>query len=122
MKLMLLRCHFFWGVPCCEKLLAPHVLSLVEASSYATLAPSILQADTLIIVGMISNKQVPFLLDTWSRFAFPSRVIHFEGCEQGLHNYALLRDLRTVIDPDLVLNACHTDLVSLDHTLREVRR
>lgn len=122
MKFMLLRCHLFWGVPCCERLLAPHVLALVEASSYATLAPSILQADTLVIVGTISNKQIPLLLDTWSRFAFPSRVIHFEGCEQGLHNYALLRNLRTVIEPDLVYNACSTDLVSLNHALREVKR
>lgn len=118
---MKLHCHLFWGVPCCEKLLQPHIMALVEASSYATLAPSIVQADTLVIVGTISKKQIPFLLEAWSRFAFPSRVIHFIGCEQALHSYALLRDLQSIIVPDVVFNACHADLVALNHVLREVK-
>jgi|GEM_PF-6308622 len=119
---MKLHCHLFWGVPCCEKLLAPHILALVGASSYATLAPSILQADTLVIVGTVSHKQVPFLLEAWSRFAYPSRVIHFIGCEQALRSYALLRDLQSIIVPDLIFNACQSDLVSLNDALREVKR
>jgi len=113
--------HFFWGAPCCKRLKADRISKVLKEVTTFSFAQGILQADTLVVVGSVTYKQVPFLLDAWSRFALPAHMIHLAGCERAVRSYALLPDLKSILTPDLIINACSLDDSSLAKQLRDLQ-
>ena len=118
---MRLHCHLFWGVPCCDRLHAPRIVTMLKSVPHLSFAPSVLQADTLIVVGSISKKQAPFLIETWSCFPFPARSIHLSGCDKAIHSYALIRHLSQVLNPTFVVNSCSDSEASIAQRLLETK-
>lgn len=108
----------FSGVSCCERLSALELERLLSNSSTFAKAPSLIQADILIVLGHISRKQIPLLKHVWSSFSYPARCIHITGCSKAIESYALLGTLSSVVKADATLDDCALDMKALELALK----
>lgn len=95
----------FFGTPCCTSSRLFDFASLPSTShAISVLSPS--QAEWLVIIGNISQKQAPLLQYFHNLLPPPKRVVHLKGCDIPFSNYSTVQNLHLLFSVTHTVEQC----------------